>query len=77
MHIYRRESLAWVKLSPQPEDENLAALKTISIETGGARYDALVGSGLLKECGPLIAARLQGPRCVVVADEKTADAFRR
>ena len=51
-------------------------MKTVSIETAGARYEALVGSGLLKECGAAIAAAgLRGPRCAVVADEKTAALF--
>ena len=51
-------------------------MKTVSIETAGARYEALVGSGLLKECGAAIAeAGLRGPRCAVVADEKTAALF--
>ncbi|MEO5720002.1 MAG: 3-dehydroquinate synthase [Chthoniobacterales bacterium] len=50
-------------------------MKTISIHAGGARYDALVGSGLLPKCGTHIAARLRGPRCVIVADETTGALF--
>jgi 3-dehydroquinate synthase len=51
-------------------------LKTVSIHAGGARYEALVGSGLLKKCGAAITAGgLRGPRCAVIADEKTAAFF--
>lgn len=48
---------------------------TIPIEAGGHRYDAIVGANLRRECGALIAARLRGPRCAVVADENTAGLF--
>ncbi len=50
-------------------------MKTISITAGRARYDALVGSGLIRDCGTLIAARLEGPRCALVADETTTMLF--
>ena len=50
-------------------------MKTILLNAGGARYDALVGTDLLPECGALIAPRLRGSRCVIVADEKTAPLF--
>ncbi len=50
-------------------------MRTISIQAGGARYEALVGCDLLPESGGLIAKVLRGPRCAVVADEKTAALF--
>ena len=50
-------------------------MNTISLSAGGARYDALVGTGLLSDCGALIAARLRGPSCAIVADENTAALF--
>lgn len=50
-------------------------MKTISIQAGGSRYEALVGCDLLPECGALIAKILRGPRCVLIADAKTAPLF--
>ncbi|MEP6821360.1 MAG: 3-dehydroquinate synthase [Chthoniobacterales bacterium] len=50
-------------------------MRTISIQAGGAIYEALVGCDLLSECGALIAKVLRGPRCALIADEKTAALF--
>lgn len=48
---------------------------TIVIEAGGRRYEAIVGAGLRRDCGRLMAERGGGPRCAVVADEATAKLF--
>ncbi|MEP6809992.1 MAG: 3-dehydroquinate synthase [Chthoniobacterales bacterium] len=50
-------------------------MRTITITAGGRSYDALVGAGLLADCGKLMAERLRGPACAVVGDEKTAALF--
>ena len=50
-------------------------MKKISIQAASAHYDALVGRGVMNQCGQLIATVLRGPRCAVVADERTAPLF--
>ena len=50
-------------------------MEKISIQAASAHYDALIGRGVMNQCGQLIAAVLRGPRCAVVADERTAPLF--
>ncbi len=47
-------------------------MKRIAIKTGGARYAAIIGRGLLARIGQEIGALLPGPKCAVVADANTA-----
>ena len=50
-------------------------MKTITITAGGSSYQAMVGPGLLAQCGRLIASRLRGPGCALIADATTASLF--
>ena len=50
-------------------------MTAVSVTAGASRYQALVGSGLLRELGREAAAVVRGPRCAVIADETTARLF--
>ena len=50
-------------------------MKSVTVRTNGATYDALVGSGLLARIGELVAPKVRGPRCAVIADENSARLF--
>lgn len=50
-------------------------MNTIPIRAQSARYDALVGFGLLERLGTSLAGLVRGSHCAVIADENTAQFF--
>ena len=47
----------------------------VIVRTGTQSYEVVIGSGLLEQTGALIAERLKGPGCALVADENVAALF--
>ncbi|CAN5624841.1 3-dehydroquinate synthase [soil metagenome] len=52
-----------------------AAVKTVSVQAGGERYEVLIGSGLLGTIGERLRDLVRGPRAAIVADENTCGLF--
>ncbi len=50
-------------------------MKEIEIHAGSASYRALVGSGLLATIGTTLRSVVRGPRCALIADDRTAELF--
>ena len=50
-------------------------MNAVSVQTGDAAYDAVVGENLLAEIGGMLRGLLRGPRCAVVVDANTARLF--
>ena len=47
-------------------------MKSVEVRAGQHRYEALIGSGLLAEIGPLVRRHFSGDRCAVVSDANVA-----
>jgi len=47
-------------------------VKSVEVRAGQHRYEALVGSGLLAQIGPLVRRHFSGDRCAVVSDANVA-----
>jgi 3-dehydroquinate synthase len=47
-------------------------VKSVEVRAGQHRYEALVGSGLLTQIGPLVRRHFSGGRCAVVSDANVA-----
>jgi 3-dehydroquinate synthase len=45
---------------------------SVHVDLGPRSYDVLIGSGLLRQAGELIAARVGSARCAIVTDENVA-----
>ena len=47
-------------------------MKSVEVRAGQHRYEALIGSGLLAQIGPLVRRHFSGDRCAVVSDANVA-----
>jgi 3-dehydroquinate synthase len=47
-------------------------VKTVEVRAGQHPYEALIGSGLLAQIGPLVRRHFSGDRCAVVSDANVA-----
>jgi len=52
--------------------QGAAPSRSVSVELGDRSYDVLIASGLLRDAGALIKARLGAVKCGVVTDENVA-----
>lgn len=52
--------------------EAVSAVRSVSVALGERSYDVLIGPGLLKQAGTLIAERLGKVKCGIVTDENVA-----
>ena len=50
-------------------------VSTIEIRSSQHSYQAIIGSNLLDRAGELIAGKIRGPRCAIVADTNVAPLF--
>jgi 3-dehydroquinate synthase len=50
-------------------------VNSIRVQAGQKGYEVLVGSGLFRQAGGLIARQLKGPACTVISDENVAGLF--
>lgn len=47
-------------------------MKSVEVRAGQHCYQALIGSGLLDEIGPLVRRHLRGDRCAIISDSNVA-----
>ena len=47
-------------------------MKSVEVRAGQHRYEALIGSGLLEQIGPLVRRHFSGDRCAVISDANVA-----
>jgi 3-dehydroquinate synthase len=50
-------------------------VKSLEVQTGGQRYEVLIGHGLLGRAGELVRHRITGERCALIADAKVVPLF--
>jgi 3-dehydroquinate synthase len=50
-------------------------VNSIRVQAGERSYEVMIGAGILSQAGSLIAAKLKGPACAIVSDEKVAGLF--